>query len=466
VSSTPQSAETTTTARDLAAERPSSWSLWTRQVLAIMRLEIGKNFLGRRALLLYPVAALPIFLMAMLTLVPPEGDVLTFGHLGQIYAGLYGGLILRTLVFFGCAWMFMNLFRGEVVDRSLHYYFLSPVRREVLVVGKYLSGLLAAMVIFSVTTVASMLVLYFGIFPSESSAFFVSGAGTSHLLSYFGVTLLACVGYGAVFLMMGLIFRNPIVPGLVLYGWEWINFLLPPGLKKVSVIHYLTSLVPVSMSEGPFAVLAEPTPAWISVPSLFVFTAVVLVLAGWHARRMEISYAGDCTSLRIVMPRLLPLFLAAALLIAGTSACGPPSSSQGSPSSAPGEATPELTDEVIHERINDARVYDIPPEEGNIGPNHTVAWSFDFDEPKEITIISREVNGNSATVVMDIKTRTNPQRRGPARYVAGQIRTDWRLETGWVLRRWEIVNTENISMKYRDDPPPAPPPPGASSPTR
>lgn len=162
------------------------------------------------------------------------------------------------------------------------------------------------------------------------------------------------------------------------------------------------------------------------------------------------------------MPRLFPLLLAAALLIAVTSACGPPSSSQGSSSSAPGEAAPELTDEVIHERINDARVYDIPPEQGNGNP---VPWSFDFDEPKEITIISREVNGNSATVVLDIKTRTNPQRRGPARYVAGQVRTDWRLETGWVLRRWEIVNTENISMKYKDEAPP-PLPPGAPVPAR
>ncbi len=54
----------------------------------------------------------------------------------MIFAVYYGGLILRTVVFFGCAWIFMNLFRGDIVDRSLHFYFLSPVRREVLVVGK------------------------------------------------------------------------------------------------------------------------------------------------------------------------------------------------------------------------------------------------------------------------------------------------------------------------------------------
>ena len=274
--------------------RESSWSLWTRQVLAIMRLEIKKNFLSRRALLLYPIAGLPVFLLSMLALFPPDtSEMRNFGQLGQVYAAVYGGLILRTLVFFGCAWVFMNLFRGEVVDRSLHYYFLSPVRREVLVVGKYLSGLIATVVLFSVATVSSMLILHFGLFPSESGRYFFEGAGAGHLLAYLGVTILACFGYGAVFLIVGLFFRNPIIPGLLLYGWEWINFLLPPLLKKLSVIHYLQSLVPVPMSEGPFAVLVEPTPAWISVPSLLLFTGVVLVLAGLHIRRMEISYAGE-----------------------------------------------------------------------------------------------------------------------------------------------------------------------------
>ncbi len=282
------------TAPRLSPERASSWPLWTRQTLAILNLEIRKNFFSRRALLLYAAAALPLLLMTALALVPPDTDEMeNFGMMGQVYAAVYGGLILRTLVFFGCAWVFMNLFRGEVVDRSLHYYFLSPVRREVLVVGKYLSGLIATVVLFSIATVGSLLILYFGRFPAESSEYFFGGAGTRHLFAYLAVTILACIGYGAVFLIVGLRFRNPIIPGLLLYGWEWINFLLPPGLKKVSVIHYLTSLVPVPMSEGPFAVLVEPTPAWISVPSLLLFTGVVLFLAGLHIRRMEISYAGD-----------------------------------------------------------------------------------------------------------------------------------------------------------------------------
>ena len=279
---------------NVSRARATSWSLWTRQTLAVMRLEIKKNFLSRRAFLLYLIAGLPLVLLSLFVVFEPPGNEQgSFSELGNEYAAIYGGLILRTLIFFGCAWVFMNLFRGEVIDRSLHYYFLAPVRREVLVVGKYLSGLIATIALFSITTVGSMFIYYFCLSPSESARFFFDGAGFGQMLAYLGVTCLACLGYGAVFLLLGLFFRNPIIPGLMLYGWEWINFLLPPLLKKISVIHYLTSLVPVPMSEGPFAVLVEPTPAWISVLSLLLFTGVVLFLASLHIRRMEISYAGD-----------------------------------------------------------------------------------------------------------------------------------------------------------------------------
>jgi ABC-type transport system involved in multi-copper enzyme maturation permease subunit len=286
----------TTAAEDTGASR-LPWGLWAQQTLAILRLELRKNFLSRRALLIYVLAALPIFLLLLLAILPPgDGASDEFGNfndLSQIFSAIYNTLILRAVVFFGCAWIFMNLFRGEVVDRSLHYYFLSPVRREVLVVGKYLSGLVTAIVLFNLTTLGSLFMLYFPRFTAESSRYFFEGAGGKQALIYVGITTLAVVGYGAIFLIVGLFFRNPIIPALLIYGWEWLNFLLPPLLKKISVIHYLHSLMPVPMNEGPFAVMAEPTPAWLSVPSLLVFTLIVLALAGYHTRRMEISYVGD-----------------------------------------------------------------------------------------------------------------------------------------------------------------------------
>ena len=269
----------------------SSWSLWLRQIAAIMRLEVKKNFFGKRSLLVYLLAMMPIGLLVMVELVKPLGEEIT--QYQNIYSLIYNSLILRTVVFFGCAWIFMNLFRGEIVDRSLHYYFLSAARREVLVAGKFLSGLITATTLFTTVTIASMLLIFFAHSYGISVRFFLDGPGMTQLLTYAGITILACVGYGAFFLVVGLFFRNPIIPALVLYGWEWINFLLPPLLKKISVIHYLNSLVPVPISEGPFAVVAEPTPAWISVPGLLIVTALVLIGASIRIRRMEIKYGSD-----------------------------------------------------------------------------------------------------------------------------------------------------------------------------
>ena len=272
----------------------SNWSLWLRQIGAIFRIEIEKNFLGRRALLIYLLAFLPLFpLMILALFTPPGNEWQDFNNYGLIYSGLYNALILRTVVFFGSAWIFMNLFRGDIVDRSLHYYFLSAVRREVLVVGKYFSGLVTSIVLFTATTVIAMLLLYFPHFYSQSLRYFTEGRGLTQILTYAGITMLACLGYGAFFLVVGLFVRNPIIPAIVLYGWEWINFLLPPLLRKISVIHYLNSLVPVPLNEGPFAVVAEPTPAYIAIPSMLVVTLLVLALAAYRIRHMEIRYGSD-----------------------------------------------------------------------------------------------------------------------------------------------------------------------------
>ena len=271
-----------------------NWSLWAGQIAAILRLEVRKNFIGRRAILIYLLAGAPILLMAALSaqISWEQSRNNNIGEVNIVFANLYEGLILRTIVFFGCAWIFMNLFRGEVVDRSLHYYFLSPLRREVLVCGKYLSGLVASMVLFGISTAGSLLFLYIGL-GSAGASYFADGPGKGQAFAYLGITVLGCIGYGAAFMLIGLFFRNPIIPALLIYGWEFINFLLPPVLKKISVIHYLHSLSPVPVPEGPFAMVAEPTPAYLSIPGLLIVTAAVLALASYQIRRMEINYGGE-----------------------------------------------------------------------------------------------------------------------------------------------------------------------------
>jgi ABC-type transport system involved in multi-copper enzyme maturation permease subunit len=271
--------------------------LWLRQIVAVTRLEVVKNLFTLRATPIYLLAAMPVFVVGMILFVSVvfgEGpsELETVGGTALFFAHLYQ-FILRFVVYAGCVWIFMNLFRGEVLDRSLHYYFLAPIRREVLVVGKFVSGWLSAVLLFTGTTLVTMFLLYANSGPVRAASHLLSGAGLSQMLSYVSVTLLACLGYGAVFLIIGLFFRNPIVPALVIFIWEQLNPFLPALLKKISVIFYLKSLLPLAIDEGPFAVIADPVPAWLAVPGLLIFTTVVLAAAGLCIRRMEVVYGAD-----------------------------------------------------------------------------------------------------------------------------------------------------------------------------
>lgn len=269
------------------------WTLWRRQVQGILAIEGRKNLFSRRSVFVYLLAAMPVALLAMRLLMPDDSFIERMGGAGVLYALIFRTFVLRLAIFFGCVGVFTRLFRGDMLERVIHYYLLAPVRREVLIVGKYLAGVLSTGLIFGLSTVVSYFLLFA---PSGWMAFdeyVLKGPGLGHILAYLGLTILACIGYGAVFMLIGLFFRNPIVPAGVILGWEYINFLLPAALKKISVIYYLESLCPVPIPEGPITILAEPAPFWLAVPGLFLVVVVILAVSGLKARSMEITYSEE-----------------------------------------------------------------------------------------------------------------------------------------------------------------------------
>jgi ABC-type transport system involved in multi-copper enzyme maturation permease subunit len=217
-----------------------------------------------------------------------------------IFATVFQFFYLRLAVFFGCVGIFTNLFRGEMLDKSLHFYLLAPMRREVLLAGKYLAGLSAAVVIFTLGTAAQIAALSWHFEPGQVAAY-MHGTGWSDIAAYLGVTALACAGYGSIFLAAGLVFRNPIFPATAVMLWESINLFLPGALKQISIIYYLQSLCPtVAAPESDINPLlrmlistAEPPPAWLAVVGLMLVTLAVLAVAAMRARRLEINYGTE-----------------------------------------------------------------------------------------------------------------------------------------------------------------------------
>ena len=223
-----------------------------------------------------------------------ERDQIIFGTVYQIF-------FLRLAVFFGCVFVFLNLFRGEVLDKSLHYYFLAPVRREIVVLGKYLAGLVATSVIFAVSAALQVTVWYWHLPKALLDEYLANGHGWQHAFSYTGVAALACVGYGSVFLLAGMILRNPLIPAVSILMWESINSILPAVLRKISVIFYLKSMCPVEILSNQdvppvlalLAVNVEPAAPLIAIGGLTAVALAIVVIAAYYSRRMEINYASD-----------------------------------------------------------------------------------------------------------------------------------------------------------------------------
>ncbi len=270
------------------------WALWRAQLLTILRLELKRNFIKLRGFWIYMLAFAPTVIIAAHALT--SHGRCTLEQDTTILAGIFQLFYLRLGIFFGCMGIFTRLFRGEVVEKSLHYYFLAPVRRELLVVGKYLAGVIAAIFFFSTGVLLSFIFMN-GHFGDAGRQYVFNGPGLSQLGSYLLVTVLACIGYGSLFLLMGLLYKNPIVPAVIILLWESINNVLPAMLKKVSIIFYLLPLCPVEVpAEGLgalFTVVADPVPIYIAIPGLLCVAGLSLYYAARKIRSMEISYGSD-----------------------------------------------------------------------------------------------------------------------------------------------------------------------------
>ncbi len=267
-------------------------ALRRRQVRETVRQELARTFTLWGALRLLFLAFAPAFIIAAHALQDArcnlDEETLIIGGIIQLYYVRFG-------IFFGCLGIFVRLVRGELAEHTLHYLFLAPMRRELLLIGKFLAGVLTTVTVFGAGILASFWLMYAHF--SAGQDFVRNGPGLAHLRAYLLVAALACIGYGAVFLAMSLLFKNPIVPAVVLLFWEGINGALPVWLKRVSVTYYLKPLFPVELPiEGPlglFTVVAEPTPAWLAVSGLLLFAALVLAFACWRIRRLEVLYSTD-----------------------------------------------------------------------------------------------------------------------------------------------------------------------------
>jgi ABC-type transport system involved in multi-copper enzyme maturation permease subunit len=282
-------------ARTQKTLKEQPWRLYASQISVLLRNELRRNLFTRRRIWIYLLALVPVLIILAHIIFDrrePAGSSQIETDT-QVLAGIVQLYYLRLGIFFACMGIFTWLFRGEMVSRTLHYQFLVPVRREVLIVGKFLAGAVVAIALFETAVLACFYLMY-SRFGSAGKSYVVDGPGLGQLGSYLLVTALACLGYGAVFLALSLLFKNPIVPGAMLMGWEAFAPIFPSWAQRLSVTFYLKHLCAVKLPvDGPlaiFTVVAEPVSPFVAVFGLLCLTLAILVLSCFLIHRLEITY--------------------------------------------------------------------------------------------------------------------------------------------------------------------------------
>lgn len=271
------------------------WGLWWLQVRRLVRIELRRNLFSWKAWWIYFLAFVPTaILLIHLMFETHSGFALSDDT--NVLAGIVQFYYIRLGIFFGCLSIFSRLIRGEMIERSLHFYLLAPVRREILLLAKFAAGSASALLLFGSAMIADFALVYSG-FGAAGKEYVFNGPGFSQLEAYLLIVVLACLGYGAVVLLLSMIFRNPMPAAMLVLGWEFINPVMPSLLQKISVASYLRHLMPITVpGEGIFALLTvqtEPVARWEAVLGLLTLIALVLAYSCIRIRRLEIRYTTE-----------------------------------------------------------------------------------------------------------------------------------------------------------------------------
>lgn len=208
-------------------------------------------------------------LFAVLYRVARLADVSTRTSGLDVYGMLVSHFFIANALPLAALFYATALVAEEVEGRTLVYLVTRPVARAAILVGKFSAYLATALTLSLPAAVLSFLLL------ASTGGLARLGEAAPGLVRDLGVMALALLAYGALFALLGVLLRRPLIPGLLfLYGWELVVY-LPGKLPKFTLTAWLRSLVPYRVpSEGLSELLATGFP---TAESLLVLAGVTLV---------------------------------------------------------------------------------------------------------------------------------------------------------------------------------------------
>jgi len=194
----------------------------------------------------------------------------------DLYAVLVAVYWIRNVLPLAALFYATSLVADEVDGRTLTYLLTRPITRSAILAGKFAAYLATTLSLALPAAVVTFFLLATA--PGGPGA----GAAVGDLFRDLGVMALTLVAYGALFALLGVLLRRPVIPGLLfLYGWELLAN-LPGYLPRLTLTAWLRSLIHHRPAqEGLAELFGQVLPAGEGLAVLLLATAAFLAAAAW-----------------------------------------------------------------------------------------------------------------------------------------------------------------------------------------
>ncbi len=253
--------------------RPLPFAQGTR---AVLDLSLEAMVWSRRTLLMGILVALPALVAVVYRVVLATHPEAHMPPPDDIYAVIVAVYWIRNVLPLAALFFATALVADEVEGRTLTYLLTRPLTRASILTGKFAAYLATTLAL----ALPSVVVTYFVLLTARGWA--AIGPSVGDLFRDVGVAALALVAYGALFALLGVLLKRPVIPGLLfLYGWELMAN-LPGYLPRFTLTAWLRSLIRHRPAEEGLAGLFQQVlPVEQALVVLVIVSAAFLAAAVW-----------------------------------------------------------------------------------------------------------------------------------------------------------------------------------------
>ena len=192
-------------------------------------------------------------------------------------------LYLQFIVLYVCLLYGSSIITSEVEDRTLTYILSRPITKLEIILFKYIGYVISVFLLFALPTVLNYIMLA----PYEDGASGLS-SNADFLAFSLGGMFMGIVAWGAFFMMLATMVKNPLMPGLVYcLFWESLITNIGGNISKFTLTYQIRTFIVSGISETRSAFGDNP---WGDYPSWQAFTAaivmaIVCLLIAWQVMK-------------------------------------------------------------------------------------------------------------------------------------------------------------------------------------